>query len=84
MTAITLSGGEAAGLSAYLEHVLDLDDRAAVRVQAEGAVAGVWSGPPFGVLARLRASAALGVRQFDPSVTGQHEIVTVDFVLHDI
>ena len=70
MTAITLSGGEAAGLSAYLEHVLDLDDRAAVRVQAEGSVAGVWSGPPFGVLA-LRPVALSAPAHVDATVSAR-------------
>jgi hypothetical protein len=63
--ALPLADGEHAGLSAYLSRVLALDDRAAVRVQGAGDVGGVWSGPPFGVLAlrpvALRSAASVDV-----------------------
>ena len=39
------------GLVQYLERLVALDNRAAVRLQAGGPVIGVWSGPPFEVVA---------------------------------
>jgi len=51
MTALLLAGAEeTAGLSAYLERLVALDDRAAVRLQAGGTVLGVWGGPPMDVV----------------------------------
>jgi hypothetical protein len=41
---------ERAGLRAYLDRLLRLDDRAAVRLQTRGAVLGVWGGPPLDVV----------------------------------
>lgn len=42
---------ERLGLLQYLERLISLDNRAAVRIQAGGTVLGVWSGPPFDVVA---------------------------------
>jgi hypothetical protein len=67
---LPLRKGEHAGLSAYLQRVLSLDDRAAVRIQAAGEVAGVWSGPPFGVLA-LRPAALREARSIDVTVSAR-------------
>jgi hypothetical protein len=67
---LRLAEVERAGLQVYLERVLALDDRAAVRVQASGAVAGVWSGPPFGVLA-LRPIALLDQARLDATVSAR-------------
>jgi hypothetical protein len=61
---------EREGLRSYLERVLELDDRAAVRVQAKAAVAGVWSGPPFGVLA-LRPVGLLQPADVDTTVSAR-------------
>lgn len=68
---------ERAGLRVYLERVVALDDRAAVRVQASGVVAGVWSGPPFGVLA-LRPVALLDEARLDATVSGQRLLESLD------
>ena len=52
MTAIEIAGdAERRGLLQYLERLVALDNRAAVRLQAARAVLGVWSGPPFEVVA---------------------------------
>jgi hypothetical protein len=67
---LPLREGEHAGLSAYLHRVLGLDDRAAVRVQAAGEVVGVWSGPPFGVLA-LRPAALRETHPVDVTVSAR-------------
>lgn len=48
---LALEPAERAGLAAYLARLLRLDPAAAVRIQAGGSVAGVWSGPPLDVLA---------------------------------
>jgi hypothetical protein len=65
-----LAAVEREGLRAYLERVLALDDRAAVRVQAGGLAAGVWSGPPFGVLA-LRPVGLLEDTTLDATVSAR-------------
>lgn len=65
-----LAAVEREGLRAYLERVLALDDRAAVRVQAGGTAAGIWSGPPFGVLA-LRPVALLQDAALDTTVSAR-------------
>ena len=65
-----LAAVEREGLRAYLERVLALDDRAAVRVQAGGTAAGVWSGPPFGVLA-LRPVGLLQHTSLDATVSAR-------------
>ena len=70
MTQLSLGPVERAGLVAYLGRVVALDDRAAVRLQARGLVAGVWSGPPFGVLA-LRPVALLDDADVDTTVSAQ-------------
>ena len=52
MTGLELaSEGERLALVQYLERLLALDGRAAVRLQAAGTTLGVWSGPPFEVVA---------------------------------
>jgi hypothetical protein len=60
---------EAAGLAGYLDRLLALDPRAAVRVQAGGRVCGVWSGPPFQALA-LRPVALTAAAEVDQTVSG--------------
>jgi hypothetical protein len=67
---VRLAEVERAGLRAYLERIVGLDDRAAVRVQASGVVAGVWSGPPFGVLA-LRPVSLLDEAELDSTVSAR-------------
>jgi hypothetical protein len=42
---------ERLGFAQYLERLAVLDNRAAVRLQAAGPALGVWSGPPFEVVA---------------------------------
>jgi hypothetical protein len=42
---------EVQGMASYLDRVVALDSRAAVRLQAAGTVLGIWSGPPFQVVA---------------------------------
>lgn len=58
------------GLVQYLERLVALDNRAAVRLQAGGAVVGVWSGPPFEVVA-LRPVALGEPAQVDATVSAQ-------------
>ncbi len=70
MTLLSLGPVERDGLVAYLGRVTALDDRAAVRLQARGSVAGVWSGPPFGVLA-LRPVALQDPAEVDTTVSAQ-------------
>jgi hypothetical protein len=52
-------GDEWAGLVAYLERLVSLDARGAVRLQAAGPVLGVWGGPPLDVVT-LRPVALAG------------------------
>jgi hypothetical protein len=61
---------EAQGLAAYLDRLLRLDTRAAVRLQAGGSVLGVWSGPPFDVVA-LRPVALAEPLQLDRTVSAR-------------
>ncbi len=77
MSGLDLSPVERAGLRVYLQRVVALDDRAAVRVQARGHVAGVWAGPPFGVLT-LRPVALLMPGDADSTVSAQRLIETID------
>jgi hypothetical protein len=58
------------GLVQYLERLLALDNRAAVRLQAGGPVLGVWSGPPFEVVA-LRPVALGEPVRLDATVSAQ-------------
>ena len=51
MTALRLARDEAAYLAAFLGRVVGWDDRAAVRVQARGALVGVYAPSPLDVLA---------------------------------
>lgn len=57
-------------LAQYLERLLALDNRAAVRLQADGSAMGVWSGPPFEVVA-LKPIALNGIGEFDATVSAQ-------------
>jgi len=57
-------------LAQYLERLLALDNRAAVRLQAGGSAMGVWSGPPFEVVA-LKPIALNGIGEFDATVSAQ-------------
>lgn len=70
MTAVRLAAGERGALVDYLDRLVGLDDRAAVRLQASGSVLGVWSGPPFGVVA-LRALALRDATSLDLTVSAQ-------------
>ncbi|HEY5186674.1 MAG TPA: hypothetical protein VIM19_17615 [Actinomycetes bacterium] len=71
MTALLLAGAEeTAGLSAYLERLVALDDRAAVRLQAGGTVLGVWGGPPMDVVT-LRPVALAEQARVDVTVSAQ-------------
>ena len=70
MTALGLAAGEAPGLRSYLERLVGLDTRAAVRLQASGRVLGVWSGPPFQVVA-LRPVALTAPSDLDVTVSAQ-------------
>lgn len=77
MSQISLGPVERAGLTAYLGRVVALDDRAAVRLQARGTVAGVWSGPPFGVLA-LRPVALLEPADVDTTLSAQRFLESLE------
>jgi hypothetical protein len=70
MTQLHLGAGEGPGLAVYLERLLRLDDRAAVRLQASGRVLGVWSGPPFDVVA-LRPAALAAPADLDVTVSAR-------------
>ncbi len=61
-------GDELTALRAYLGRLLALDDRGAVRLQAAGAVLGVWGGPPLDVVA-LRPVALAGPVESPADVT---------------
>ena len=61
---------EASGLATYLDRVVALDNRAAVRLDASGVVLGVWSGPPFQVVA-LRPVALAEPADLDVTVSAQ-------------
>jgi hypothetical protein len=73
---------EAQGLAAYLQRVLALDARAAVRLQGRGTVLGVWSGPPFDVLA-LRPVALAVPADLDVTVSGQRLLDAMGTALGD-
>jgi len=84
MSSLELAGeAERQGLVQYLERLVGLDNRAAVRLQAGGEVIGVWSGPPFEVVA-LRPVALAAPAQLDATVSAQRlldrvrEAATVD------
>ena len=64
------SDAERSALGQYLERLVALDNRAAVRIQANGTVAGVWSGPPFEVVA-LRPVALASALTVDATVSAQ-------------
>jgi hypothetical protein len=68
VTQLELGPGESSALADYLDRLLRLDSRAAVRIQAGGAVAGVWSGPPLGVVA-LRPVALAHAATVDVTVS---------------
>jgi len=71
MTGLLLRNArEASGLRAYLDKVVALDNRAVVRLQAAGEVLGVWSGPPFQVVA-LRPVALRVQTSVDATVPAQ-------------
>ena len=71
MTAIELgSDAERRALWQYLERLVALDNRAVVRLQGEGTVLGVWSGPPFEVVA-LRPVALSRPARLDVTVSAQ-------------
>jgi hypothetical protein len=68
VTGVRLAAGESAGLADYLDRLLRLDGRAAVRIQADGGVAGFWCGPPLGVVA-LRPAALADAASVDVTVS---------------
>ena len=70
MTTVRLAADEPPGLAAYLDRLLGLDSRAAVRLQARGKVLGVWSGPPFDVVA-LRPVALDEATDLDVTVSAR-------------
>ncbi|MFZ0325006.1 MAG: hypothetical protein WAN48_12870 [Actinomycetes bacterium] len=70
MTSLTLAVGESDALVDYLDRLTRLDARAAVRLQAAGAVLGVWSGPPFDVVA-LRPIGLEEPQDLDLTVSAQ-------------
>jgi hypothetical protein len=71
MTTLRLANGwESDGLCQYLERLVLLDNRAAVRLQAAGKVLGVWSGPPFEVVA-LKPVALAAPLELDDTVSAQ-------------
>ncbi|HVQ88248.1 MAG TPA: hypothetical protein VMT88_08700 [Actinomycetes bacterium] len=81
MTRLSLATeNESAGLRQYLERLVALDNRAVVRVQAGGAAMGVWSGPPFEVVA-LKPVGLNGIGEVDATVPAQRllERVTTGF-----
>ncbi len=81
MTDLDLGPVERSGLQTYLRRVVALDDRAAVRLQARGTVAGVWAGPPFGVLA-LRPVALLSATEVDVTVSAQRLVSALEQAGH--
>lgn len=71
MTSLALADEhERAGLAQYLERLVALDNRAAVRLQAADQVLGVWCGPPFEVVA-LKPLALREPAQLDITVSAQ-------------
>lgn len=71
MTTIEIAGEpERQGLVHYLDRLVGLDNRAAVRMQSGGQVVGVWSGPPFDVVA-MRPVALVAPAQLDATVSAQ-------------
>jgi hypothetical protein len=61
---------ETLGLSAYLQRLIALDSRAAVRLQATDRALGVWSGPPAQVVA-LRPVALAEPADIDVTVSAE-------------
>ncbi len=77
---LALAGAhEALGLASYLRRLTALDSRAAVRIQARGAVAGVFAGPPFEVVA-LRPVALAAPVDVDATVSAQRLLERLDEV----
>jgi len=71
MTRVALASElERSALAQYLERLVSLDNRAVVRTQAGGAAMGVWSGPPFEVVA-LKPVALDGIGEFDETMSAQ-------------
>jgi hypothetical protein len=67
---------ERSGLAQYLERLVALDNRAAVRLQAAGRALGVWSGPPFEVVA-LKPVALKVDTTVDATVSAQRLLESV-------
>lgn len=71
MTRLELvSDEERLALVQYLDRLVTLDNRAVVRLQASGTTLGVWSGPPFEVVA-LRPTVLSQPAQVDVTVSAQ-------------
>lgn len=68
---------EVQGLSQYLQRLTALDNRAVVRLQAAGPVLGVWSGPPFEVVA-LRPVALGTPARVDVTVSAQRLLESLE------
>lgn len=64
------SDAERLALVQYLERLVALDNRAAVRLQASGTTLGVWAGPPFEVVA-LRPTLLARPADTDVTVSAQ-------------
>jgi hypothetical protein len=64
------SEAERRALIQYLERIVALDNRAVTRLQAAGSTLGVWSGPPFEVVALRPAALAIGTN-LDRTVSAQ-------------
>ena len=78
MTAIEIAGdAERRGLLQYLERLVALDNRAAIRLQAARDVLGVWSGPPFEVVA-LRPVALAADCSVDATLSAQRLLERLD------
>jgi len=71
------SSREQQGLRQYLERLVALDNRAAVRLQSTGMALGVWSGPPFDVVA-LKPVALGSVCELDATVSAQRLLEGLD------
>lgn len=71
MTSVRLAGAdEQQAVVQYLERLVALDNRAAVRLQSGGQVMGIWSGPPFEVVA-VRPVALASPEQVDATISAQ-------------
>jgi hypothetical protein len=68
---------ERSAVGQYLERLVELDNRAVVRLQADGLALGIWSGPPFEVVA-LRPAALAAAASIDATVSAQRLLERID------